>query len=116
MQLILLAFPGYCWGKEKRGTRAGLSAAALALRKEEREEGRLVINSQQHLPLCSLQSGWIFCRALQAGRGPCLFGLCPKLFKSHLGKSNIGNSSRLILSWKLFLRTHATGRVIHDVK
>lgn len=115
MQLNLLAFPSYCWKKEKRGFRAELSCCCFGL-EEGREGGRQAAEKQAAAPTFVLLTVWIFHRALQAGGDLAFFGLCPKLFKSHLGKSDIGKSSRLILSWRLFLGSQATGRVIHDVK
>lgn len=58
VQLILLAFPGYCWGKEKRGTRAELSCCCFGL-EEGREGGRQAGDKQPTAPTFVLRAVWL---------------------------------------------------------
>lgn len=120
MQFIFLGFPS-CWGggggEERKEGELGQSfpAAALALRKGGREAGWWYPANSSYLclphslarfllGLCKLEEDLVF------------FGLCPKSFKSHLGKGDVGKTSRLTPSWRRLCGTHAAGTIIHDVK
>lgn len=85
MQLNLLAFPSYCWEKEKRGFRAELSCCCFGL-EEGREGGRQVADKQAAAPTFVLLTVWIFRRALQAGGDLAFLGSVPSCLNPIWGR------------------------------